>query len=274
MKQLSDATGGVDTGTEFDRMTRLVSAERPGEFEVDLPDEWASLVGVHGGFMTALAVRGAERVVPDRDVRTLTTNFQRSAQPGPAELVVREDRRGGTLSTVTAEIRQDEHLLTSTRLTLSSARRGVEWQRTAPIPLPAPVDCIPIEPPTRVPHFDQADALLDPASVPFSNGPRAMVRGYVRPLEPRPIDAAWLAMMSDWFPPPAFVQLEPPLGGISVDLMTHVHRAAPRLDGDWLTASFEVTTSAGGLATEHGTIAMRDGTVLADSIQTRWMVTK
>ena len=99
-----------------------------------------------------------------------------------------------------------------------------------------------------------------------------MVRGYGRPLEPRPVDAAWLAMATDWFPPPAFVNLEPPTGGISVDLTTHVHRTMPDLGERWLAASFEILTSSGGLATEHGRIATEDGVLIAESMQTRWMI--
>ncbi len=76
-------------------------------------------------------------------------------------------------------------------------------------------ECVRIE--TEVGHFDQADGLLDPRSVPFSNGTRARLSGYIRPLEPRPIDSAWLAMASDWFPPPAFVRLAPPTGGVTLD---------------------------------------------------------
>ena len=47
--------------TDFDRTTALIPVEaRPGEFLVDLDAGWSSLVGVHGGYMCALAVRGAE----------------------------------------------------------------------------------------------------------------------------------------------------------------------------------------------------------------------
>jgi acyl-CoA thioesterase len=92
----------------------------------------------------------------------------------------------------------------------------------------------------------------------------------VRPLEPRPVDAAWLAMASDWFPPPAFVRLDPPTGGVSIDLTTHIHRTDVVLgEGGWLTGSFEIETSGAGLAVEHGRIARGDGILVAESFQTR-----
>ena len=84
------------------------------------------------------------------------------------------------------------------------------------------------------------------------------------------IDAAWLAMASDWFPPPAFVRLAPPTGGVSIDLTTHIHRPGLMLARDeWLVAEFAIENSAGGLAVEHGRISRDDGTVVAESLQTR-----
>ena len=124
----------------------------------------------------------------------------------------------------------------------------------------------------RVVHFERVDGVLDPTCLPFSGGDRARIQGYLRPLEPRAVDAAWLAMATDWFPPPAFARVEPPTGGVSIDLTTHVHQ--PRVvlsDGDWLTGAFEIETSAAGLAVEHGRIARRDGTLIAESFQTRLM---
>ena len=54
-------------------------------------------------------------------------------------------------------------------------------------------------------------------------------------VEGRPVDSSWLAMAADWFPPPAFVRLEPPTGGVSIDLTTHIHRPHVALDEDeWL----------------------------------------
>ncbi len=75
----------------------------------------------------------------------------------------------------------------------------------------------------------------------------------MRPLEARAVDAAWLAMATDWFPPPAFVRLAPPTGGVSIDLTTHIHRRGLMLAADeWLAGAFEIEDSTGGLAVEHG----------------------
>jgi acyl-CoA thioesterase len=264
----------VACASDFDRTTRPTPVPgSPGEFSVELDDGWSSLVGVHGGYMCAIAVRGAEASAPDRRVRTLTTTFLRTGQVGPATLSVREVRAGRTMTTVVADLVQDgRHLITS-RLTLLTDQTGVEWTTPVATELPPIEECVEMDG-GRVVHFARVDGLLDPSSLPFSDGPRAMVRGYVRPLEGRAVDSSWLAMATDWFPPPAFVRLEPPTGGVSIDLTTHVHRPHVVLgDDEWLTGAFEITTSGGGLAVEHGHLATRDGVLVAESFQTRLTTT-
>lgn len=256
--------------TDFDRTTTLVAdADRPGDFAVELDAGWSSLVGIHGGYMTALTVRGAEAFAGrDRTVRTVTTSFLRTGQPGPATVSVRTIRRGRSLSTLTADLMQNGTILLTSRLTLLTDRAGVEWRAAEPIDVAPLRECVPVN--SDVGHFKQADGRLDPRQLPFSDGPDARVAGYVRPLEPRLIDSAWLAMASDWFPPPAFVRLAPPTGGISIDLTTHIHRPGLLLaDDEWLVADFAVENSSGGLAVEHGRITRSDGTVVAESFQTR-----
>lgn len=255
--------------SDFDRTTALEPTAQPGEYAVELDAGWSSLVGIHGGYMCALAVRGAEALAADRSVRTLTTSFLRTGSAGPATLTAREVRRGRSMSTVTVDLVQDGRLLLTTRLTLLTPRDGVEWSAPAPIDLPPPDECVRVDA-DRVVHFERADGLLDPASLPFSGGDQALIRGYLRPLEGERVDAAWLAMAADWFPPPAFVRLDPPTGGVSIDLTTHIHRPDVVLgDDEWLTGSFEVQTSSHGLAVEHGVIATVDGTLVAESFQTR-----
>lgn len=264
----------VSPTSDFDRTTTLLPvADQPGEFAVALDPGWSSLVGIHGGYMCAIAVRGAETMASDRKVRTLSTSFLRIGQVGPASLSVREVRKGRSITTMVAELSQDGQLLVTSRLTLLTERSGVEWSATAPLHLPPPQECVPMDV-APVSHFERVDARLDPASLPFSGGERAMVQGHLRPLEARHVDSAWLAMAADWFPPPAFVRLEPPTGGVSIDLTTHIHQPQLTLDDDeWLAGRFVVDSSASGLAVEHGRITRGDGTLVAESLQTRLTAT-
>ena len=261
---------GSATVTEFDRTTALIAIEdRPGEFLVDLDAGWSSLVGVHGGYMCALAVRAAEAMAPGREMRTMSTSFLRTGRVGPATLSVREVRRGRTITTMVAELVQDEQLLIVSRLTLMTARSGVEWRERWPLELPPPADCVPFSPPAHVVSFGRFELRFDPNRMPF-DGDRAHIGGYVRPLEARPVDAAWLVMAADCFPPPAFARVEPPTGGMSIDFTVHVHRSRFHLGDDgWLAGSFEIHDSTGGLAVERGRLTQMDGTVVVESFQTR-----
>lgn len=276
MKQLT-VTGPSATDvmvadpTDFDRTTAVTPSDDPGRFEVELSAGWSALVGTHGGYLAALACAAAESIAPDRAVRTVTTTFLRPGRPGPAIARARAVRSGRSISTVVVDIEQNDRTIASSRLTLVAPVAGTEWHAPVTFELPPPSDCSRIQERSSSEHFNRVDGLLDPANLPFSGGDHAMVQGYMRPIEPRPVDAAWLAMATDWFPPPAFVRIDPPLGGISIDLTTHVHRTIDTDQHDWLTARFEIDTSSAGIAVEHGRICTIDGTILAESFQTRWI---
>jgi acyl-CoA thioesterase len=259
--------------TWFDRTT-AVHRRSPGTYVADLDESWSSLTGIHGGSMLAMAVRAAEDGEPGRPVRTVTASFVRPGRPGPAVLRVEPVRRGRSLTTLDVVLEQQDRPVLTARATLVDRRPGLPWERVEPSGI-APVEaCVPLEPPAEaglVPHFDHATARLDPAHVPFSRSADARVGGHVRPLEPRPIDTPWLAMILDWFPPAPFTRLDPPAGGVSIDLTVHVHRTRPPLaEHEWLEGSFRADASHGGLALEHGRIADGDGTLLAESFHTRW----
>lgn len=260
--------------TEFDRTTTITPVDgRPGEFDAHLDEGWASLVGAHGGFMCALAVRAASAVEPHRTARTLTTSFLRAGAIGPARLSTRTLRQGRTMSTVVVDLAQADRVVTTTRLTMTEPSAGQEWNVGPPVEVPDFDACSPPSArPDMPPHFDRVDARVDSSFQIMSGGECAQVSGYVRPLESRRIDTAWLAMICDWFPPPAFVRSAPPAGGVSIDLTVHFHQPTVELDADeWLRGRFAVETSAGGLALEHGRIARADGTTIAESMQTRMM---
>lgn len=258
--------------TDFDRTIAATPVDgSPGDFTIDLDPGWSSLVGVHGGYLCAVVVGAAESLAPFRTVRTITTSFLRTGQVGPATVSVKEVRQGRTITTMVADLVQDGRTVITSRLTMLTAQVGVDWSAPASVELPPVAQCIPFEPQGHVVHFSRVDSAFDPSAVPFASD-RAHVAGYIRPLEARPIDAPWLVMASDWFPPPAFSLLEPPTGGVSIDLTTHIHRTGPALDADgWLVGNFEITDSAGGLAVEHGRITATDGVMVAESFQTRLM---
>ncbi len=209
--------------------------------------------------------------------RTIATTFLRPAQVGPAELTVEVLRSGRSLTTVIVSLTQQGRAITDTRLTMIGEVAGHDWE-SSPTDRPAPVEtCVPFTPPPMIRHFGQAELLIDPGTIPVGDGSFARVAGHVRPHERRLVDAAWLAMIGDWFPPSPFRRFAPPTGGVSIDYTVHLHRVPTTshvrdldVDDGWLEGVFVTRTSAGGIALEHGTIASSAGVLMAETFHTRW----
>jgi hypothetical protein len=180
-------------------------------------------------------------------------------------------REGRSITNLTVTLSQLSKPVVVSHVTAADAVESTVWETFPALDLPAIEQCVPIAPPPGVGHFDHGVAVLDPADLPFSHGPRARVAGYMRPIEPRPIDAPWLGMALDWFPPASFTRIDPPAGGISINYTIHIHRTLPWLGGDeWLGGIFRADISAGGIALEKGMITDLSGRVLAESFHTRW----
>lgn len=265
-------TCDTGAGTVFDRTTTVVAdPSTPGRFDLRLDEAWSSLRGVHGGYITALMVRAAQVGLDGRAVRTITVNFLRAGQVGDAAITVNPVRIGRMVAVVAVVLTQGGVEIATARMTATAPAGGTEWGHHRELHLPPLEDCVANNPPSAIRHFEHAVVRLDPATMPFSHGERARIAGHVRPVEQRPLDAPWLAMLLDWFPPSPFTRVDPPTGGVSVDFTVHLHRTIGVLaDGEWLGGEFEVEHSVGGLALEHGTIVAPDGTVLAESFHTRF----
>lgn len=255
--------------TVFDRTTALAPGG-PGEFHAHFDEAWTSLGGVLGGYVAANVVRAVEAFDLQRPVRTVAVSFLRPSRPGPARMFVDTAREGRSLAVHDVVVEQADRPVARARVTtMAAGPESITWA-TDPFELPPPPDaCEPIEPPTGAVHFEQAIGVLDPAWRPFTGRPRACIRGWARQREPRAVDAAWLAMLLDWFPPAAFARALPPTGAVSVDYTVHVHQTLDAPSTDWIAGVFRTDRAAGGLALEHGAIATSDGTVLAESFHTR-----
>ena len=259
--------------TVFDRTTTLTfDPADPDRLHLDLPDVWGSLMGAHGGYVTALAVRAVEARLTGQVVRTVCTSFLRPVAVGPATMTIETLRAGRNLSTFVVSLSQDNKPTTSTRLTTAAVAAGAEWDHAEPLPVPPVTDCIVVPGPPGIRHLDHGNGVLDPAHLPLTRSDLAILQGHIRPSEARPIDAAWLVMVLDFFPPAAWTRVDPPTGGVSVDYTVHLHRPLDRELGpdEWIAVSLRSDISTGGLCLEHGAAAAPDGQLLAESFHTRW----
>ena len=272
MPQSPELTINGERETLFDATTRLVpNVLQPGQFSIDLDSAWSSLIGMHGGYLVAVAIAAAGKLAGDRPIRTVTTNFLRPAFAKPATVIVDVVRTGRSVTNLAVTLTQSAKTVLSSQVIAAETGESTAWDTSAKLDLRPIEECVPITPPDGIGHFAHGVALLDPADLPFSHGSRARVAGYMRPIEPRPIDASWLGMALDWFPPASFTRIDPPAGGISMSYTVHVHRTLDRLaDDEWLGGIFHADISAGGIALEKGLITDPVGRILAESFHTRW----
>jgi acyl-CoA thioesterase len=259
--------------TTFDQTTSpRFDPGDPDHVRVSLVDAWSSLLGVHGGYVTALTVRAVSPRLGAQRARTVSTSFLRPVTVGDGLLTISTLRAGRSLSTFDVALHQNGRQVTSTRITAAVPADGVEWDHAKPLPVPSPPDCIVVPGPPGIRHLDHGEGRLDPAHLPLTRSEEALLQGHIRPSEPRPIDGAWLVMVLDYFPPAAWTKVDPPTGGVSVDYTVHLHRTLPHplAPDEWLAVSFRADISADGLSLEHGAIAAPDGRLLAESFHTRW----
>lgn len=273
------------TATHFDRTVAVSLVDgsvgdlgigHAVEFAADFDPSWASLVGMHGGATAAHVVRAAEQMAPDRVVRTVAASFLRPGAIGPAAITLEVVRHGRSLTTLVGRVRQEGRTTAQVTVTLAPGRGGTPDEWSAPVGTgvarPAPLaDCVEFTPPPGIRHFEQARLLMDPAAIPGEGVTDARVAGHVQPIEPRPIDAAWLTTIGDWFPPAPFRRLTPPRGGVSIDYTLHLHRTLPADPDRWLEGVFDARESRDGIALEHGWLATPDGVPVAETFHTRWV---
>lgn len=242
----------------------------PNRFHVAFDPSWASLRGVHGGYQTAIAVRAAQVVAPTRQVRTVTATFLRPGQVGSAVIDVEVLRTTRTFTTTVVSISQNNRQVASVRITAIEPVDGHDWS-TPVADRPAPLaDSVVFTPPPQILHFQQASLLINSATIPNSDADDARIAGHVRPHDGNLLDAAWLVMIGDWFPPSPFRRMQVPIGGVSIDYTIHLHRDVVLDEGEYLEGVFTTENSAAGIALERGTLGTADGQPVAETFHTRW----
>ncbi|HEY4610294.1 MAG TPA: thioesterase family protein, partial [Ilumatobacteraceae bacterium] len=186
-----ESDNAVSGLTVFDATTSLrLDASQANRFTAHLDRAWSSLVGIHGGYLTAIAIRAAQRVVGERPIRTVTTTFLRPGSIGNAAVDVEAVRRGRSITNLAVSLSQSSKLVLVSQIVAADVVESTSWETTTRPDIADFAQCVPITPPEGIGHFDHAVAVLDPRGMPFSHGPVARVAGYMRPREPGPIDAA------------------------------------------------------------------------------------
>ena len=256
--------------SKFERDT-TVHAVEAGVFEGHVNRDWWSVFGPNGGFLAAMIVRAMGAAVDDHErvARSLTIHYTAAPAEGAVRISTTVERAGGSLTTVSARMEQDGHLIALAIGAFSRARRAAIEFSDAPAPdVPAPEQLPIAHPREDVPPFArQWEVRHAIGTPPFagSNG-STLTGGWIRPLDETPVDAALVAQLTDAWLPAVFVRLTEPNAVPTIDLTIHFRGDLP-LPADYVLVAFESRLSAGGFVEEDGSIWSRDGRLIAHSRQ-------
>ena len=177
----------------------------PGRFVAEIPATMAQGRSTFGGFVAALAVRAAERVVgAGRPLRSLLVQFAGPVAPGSVEVQVTVLRAGRALSQVEARVLQGGEVCLLASMACGAARpTRLAWP-AAPAPTLPPLDELPALPylegvtPTFTQHFAYRWVR---GGVPFSGAAEPGFTGLIRP-RVGGVDTAMIVAMLDAWPLP------------------------------------------------------------------------
>ncbi|MFI5009643.1 MAG: thioesterase family protein [Solirubrobacterales bacterium] len=271
--------------TVFDRDTAVRRIDPPGAgngrqpavaFHANIAPGWRAGRGPHGGYLAAMILRALTAAVddPTRAPRSLTIHYASSPEPGPVRIEVAIERRGRSLSTLSARLTQEGAVMA-----LALAAFSTPWEAPEADALPMPEVAEPNLERRDTPRLfkgapEFTKQLVMQARVgamPFVGADHPMeIGGWIALPEPRPLDPLSLALFADaWFPP-SFIALSEPAISPTVDLTIHFRQPPPRAEGalDGMCLSiFNTRLLREGFFEEDGVIWAPNGSVLLQSRQ-------
>jgi len=293
MSSTSEAAGA---GT-FEQAT-AVTPLGAGRFRALVDSGWSTPIAANGGYLVAILVRALEAEgltraeTGPRQLRSLTCHFLRPVKGGPLDVTVELVRAGRRISTVRLTAIQDGKLalLALAALAVLDLPAAGQWEPEPPRLGPPPARDAPLVPPDEYrtrggegwlgrtpqmpPMFERVRVAPRIGGVPFSNRPlppgeAPETGGWISLPEARPIDAAFVALCTDVWWPPAFQPLGRPAIAPTIDLTIHVRADIPPegLPDQPVLGTYRSTAAHGGLMEEDAALFLPDGTLLAHARQ-------
>ena len=290
---MNSASEAATAGT-FEQAT-AVAALGDGRFRAEIDSGWSTPIAANGGYLAAILVRAIEAhgaLGTDRQLRSLTCHFLRPVSGGPLDVSVELVRAGRRISTVAVTASQNgkEAIRALAALAVLDLPAAGQWEPEPPAVGPPPDRDAPlVDPddyrrdgrdgwlgptPTMPPMFRRVRVAPRIGGVPFSNRPLPTgeapeTGGWIALPEDRPIDAAFIALCTDVWWPPAFQPLGRPAIAPTIDLTIHVRADIPPagLPDQPVLGWYRSTAAHGGLMEEDAALFLPDGTLLAHARQ-------
>ena len=245
----------------------------PGRYSYTFDGSWFGIGGPHGGFLMAVILRAMQcELAPDRHPRSLTVHFASRIEQGEVEIEVREERRGGRMSTLSARVIQNGSLMALALAAFSTARDGPDFTDAMFPEAQAPEALTPmphgVHSPAFARQFDYRPGIGGPV---FHAGSRAELGGWMRLNEaPRVVDASAIACFTDAWMPAIFTRIDFRAIAPTVEMTVYFRSEFPTPDlrpEDFVLGVFRSDRVEGGFWEEDGELWTRDGRLIAQSRQ-------
>ncbi|MDH5670508.1 MAG: thioesterase family protein [Myxococcales bacterium] len=258
--------------SHFDRLTALESAAEPGCFSGHISEDYWVQSGPNGGYLAAIALRGAMLCIEDaeRIPRSLHARFLAAPVAGPFELSTEVLRQGRSMTTLELRMRQEGRVFLAGSACFSRPFSEVAYQDVA---MPA---ALPLEEsealPKQIPMNHRYD-MYRAIGGEFRKSERALTGGWIRFADPRPLDALAAAALWDAWPPAPFARaMEQRFRGAAptVEVSVYFKRPLPLCDdrpGDFALLQVESTMADQGFTEESAALFSRDGRLLMQARQ-------
>jgi acyl-CoA thioesterase len=256
----------IDRALELER-TESRSASSTAVFGARLDSElWVADVGPWGGYVAALFVKAIEETVTELPVVSLTVHFLRRLRVGDAHVTVEVEARGSRVGHVAAKIVQDGRAGAAALATLGSNPQD-DFVSDFPRPAAPPPYDVPRRAESSHPYMQHLDVRPTVLVRPWSGDNEGTLAGWIRLVDPRPLDLPLLAALPDGWMPGTWARLSKPSGKVTVDLTTHFRGDIAADDNGWWFLRVRTRHVERGFADEECEVWGADGRLLAQSRQ-------
>jgi acyl-CoA thioesterase len=264
----------------FDRALRFERLDAARVRGATVP-EYGNFTGQFGGITAATLLKA----VTDRPEAagapvSLTVNYTAAVKPGPFEVETRAIRLGRTLQHWSAEMRQGETIAGFAVVTLGARKEGFRFAPLLAPAAPPPETLAPLDGTGWTGWATQYEFRFAEGAIDRTRGPEPFAEPQsprsllcIRHRDPRPLDFAGLACLSDAF----FVRMIqvrntfPAMATVSLTTQFHCDKAMLAAHGDdWVLCDVDTRVFRDNFHDQTATLWSKNGALLASSHQMVW----
>jgi acyl-CoA thioesterase len=256
-------------------------------FSGTFSDRWFIDRALHGGHVIAAMVRAVEAAVADpaRSIRSLTNHYLLPAKAGAFHVDVTIERSGRTLTNVSARLIQQGQTVALALSAHGGPWESYDWDHTAMPKVPDPEDCPDLWEGTGGftnlhKNWQYGLAMGPPmgsGKITDTERTESVSGGWVRLAEPRPVDSAVAAALTDtWVPMPfAYIDESHPVMFPTIELTVHFLDPLPLAGDTGIDPCFvwhRIDTSRSGFVVQDTEVWTRSGRLIARGRQNALLI--